>query len=196
MPLHPPFAHFAVVLPIVAAVFGLIYLIKPSESMSKISSRLLVFAALAMIATWYTGTKAGPMIYDYLTSDGKHELIEHKNLGLYLAIAFGAIAVLKVLGCRLKRFALEAAAVFLLLVATVFVLLQGKHGGEIVYNYGEPFKAPVIMETLHEASQTAEGTEECDEQVEAYEDAVTSAVSLSEEVDDLFGKKKKAEEEE
>lgn len=194
MPLHPPFAHFAIVLPIVAAVFGLIYLIKPSESMSKVSTRLLVFAALAMIATWYTGSKAGPMIYDYLSSEGKHELIEHKNLGLYLAIAFGGIAVLKLLGCQLKRFALEAAAVFLLVIATVFVLIQGKHGGEITYKYGEPFKAPLIIESLKEASATAGEAEECDAQVEAYEEAVDGSISLSEEVDELFGKAKKPKE--
>lgn len=194
MPLHPPFAHFAIVLPIVAAVFGLIYLIKPSESMSKISSRLLVIAAIAMIATWYTGSKAGPMIYQYLSSDGKHELLEHKNLGLYLAIAFGGIAILKFLGCYLKRFALEAASILLLLIATVFVLIQGKHGGEITYNYGEPFKAPMIIETLKDASSDAEDADDCDEQVETYEDAVDSAISLSEEVDEKFGRPAKSEE--
>jgi uncharacterized membrane protein len=66
--LHPATAHFAVVLPVVASVFGLIYLYTRSEGMSKLSTRVLLFATLAMIAAWYTGSQAGPEIYDYLSA--------------------------------------------------------------------------------------------------------------------------------
>ena len=72
MMLHPATVHFAMVLPVVASVFGLIYLFKRDELMSKISSRATLIAALAMIGVWYTGNQAGPEIYDYL-SDYKDE---------------------------------------------------------------------------------------------------------------------------
>lgn len=187
MLLHPPLAHFAIALPVVTAVFGLLFLITRKEGLSKITARMLVVTALVMIAAWYTGSKAGPEIFDYLSKDGKHELIEHKNLGLYLAIAFSVIAVLQFLGCQLKKFAIQAVAILLLFAATAMVFVQGKDGGEIVYNYGMPFKAYMMQDTLKEAASTAEGTDECDEKVEAYEDAVDSINSLSEEVQKLYG---------
>ncbi len=134
--LHPAAAHFAIVLPVVASIFGLIYLFTRSEGMSKISSRLLVFAALGVIAAWYTGSQAGPDAYPLLSDEGQHELIEHKTLGLYLAIAFGVIAVIKFIGCQLKKFGIEALAILLLLGATAVTFVQGKDGGELTYEYG------------------------------------------------------------
>ncbi len=187
MMLHPASVHFAMVLPLVAATFGVVYLVIKTESMSKISSRLTLIAAIAMIGVWYTGNQAGPQIYEYLSEAGKHELLEHKELGLYLAIAMGIIAILKIIGCRMKKFALEALAVVLLLGVTATTFLQGKDGGEIVYNYGMPFKAYMIEDTLKEAAATAQKEEECDAQVEAYEDALDTIDSISEEVDTIYG---------
>jgi len=186
MLLHPPVVHFAVALPVVASVFGLLYLVRRSEGLSRISARLTVFAALAMIAAWYTGSQAGPKIYDYLGAAGQHELLEHKELGLYLAVAFGVIALLQFAGCRLKKFGLEALAILALLGATAVVFAQGKDGGEIVYKYGQPFKAPMILDSLEEAQNTADEEEECDAQVEAYSDAVDEVFSVSEEVQAIY----------
>jgi len=136
MMLHPATAHFAIVLPIVASIFGLVYLYTRSEGMSKISSRLMLFAALGVIAAWYTGSQAGPDAYPLLSDEGQHELLEHKALGLYLAIAFGVIAVMKMLGCRLHKFGIEVLAIVLLLGATAATLNQGKEGGELTYEFG------------------------------------------------------------
>ena len=187
MLLHPPLTHFAVTLPVVASIFGLLYLFTRKEGLSKTTTFILIAAALAMIAAWYTGSKAGPQIFDYLSSAGKHELIEHKKLGLYLAIAFSAIAVIQLIGFFLKKYALQALAILLTFGATAMVFVQGKDGGEIVYNYGMPFKAYMIQDTLKEAGETAEGTDECDEKVTAYEDAIDSINSLSEEVQAIYG---------
>jgi len=191
--LHPATAHFAMVLPVVASAFGLVYFITRSEGLSKISSRLTLAAALAVIGVWYTGSQAGPQIYDYLSASGQHELLEHKTLGLYLAIAFGIIALLKVAGCMLKKFALEAIAIVLLLGATATVFIQGKDGGELVYNYGMPFKAYLIQDTLKEAASTAENEDDCDAKIEAYEDAMDDIQMLSDDVDVIYGNKPKKE---
>ena len=136
MMVHTAAVHVAVVLPVVASVFGLIYMATRSEGMSKIYSRLLVFAALGVIAAWYTGSQAGPDVYPFLSEEGQHELIEHKTLGLYLAIAFGVIALIQFAGCQMKKFQLEAVALILLLAATGTVFVQGKDGGELTYEYG------------------------------------------------------------
>jgi len=185
--LHPATVHFAMVLPVVASVFGLIYLVKRDELMSKISSRATLIAALAMIGVWYTGNQAGPEIYDYLSKAGKHELMEHKALGLYLAIAMGIIAVLKIAGCLMKKFIIEAVAIVLLLGATVVTFAQGKDGGEIVYNYGMPFKAYMIEDSLKDAYNDAEDAEEDEEKLEIYEDALDDIATISQSVDKVYG---------
>lgn len=187
MMLHPATAHFAMVLPVVASVFGLIYLFTRSEGMSKISTRTTLFAALAMIGVWYTGNDAGPLIYKYLSAEGKEVLMDHKALGLYLAIAMGVIALLKIAGCKMKNYMLEALAVMLLVALTMTTFLQGKMGGELVYNHGMPFKSYTIEKTLKNAAVNAEDTEESDEIVELYEDAMDEIDALSEKVDNILG---------
>jgi len=189
MMLHPATVHFAMVLPLVASVFSVAYLFTRTEMMSKLSARSTLVAALAMAAVWYTGNQAGPQIFEYLSADGKHELLEHKQLGLYLAIAMGVIALLQIVGCKMKKYIIQLVATLLLLIATATTFLQGKHGGKIVYNYGMPFKAYMMQSSLKEAAATAEDEDECDAQVEAYEDAIDDINSLSEEVDAIYGNK-------
>ena len=187
MMIHPATVHFAMVLPVVATVLGVAYLISQKEIMSKIAARTTLAAALAMIAAWYTGNQAGPEIFEYLSKAGKEELLEHKELGLYLAIAMGVIALLQIAGCKMRKKGLETLAI-VLLTATMFItFLQGKDGGEIVYNYGQPFKAEQTQMFLKEAQATADDTEDCDEKVEAYEDALDNIESLSEEVSAIYG---------
>lgn len=193
--IHPATAHFAMVLPVVASAFGVAYMISKTETMSKILARTTLVAALAMIAAWYTGNQAGPEIYKYLSEAGKHELLEHKQLGLYLAIAMGVIAILQMAGCKLKKSALQLFAT-LLLIATMFVtFLQGKHGGEIVYNHGMPFKAYMIEETLKDAVSSAEDADGDEEIIEIYEDALDEVSSISEEINAVYGKEATQEEE-
>ncbi|WP_345979880.1 DUF2231 domain-containing protein [Sulfurimonas sp. HSL3-2] len=153
MMLHPATVHFAMVLPVVASVFGVIYLAKRSEGMGKISARATLIAALAVIGVWYTGTQAGPLIYHFLSPDGQKELLAHKALGGYLAIAMGIIAVLQFLGCKLKKVALEALAIILLLGATGTIFLQGKDGGEIVYEHGQPFEMYQLTDYLNNSDE-------------------------------------------
>jgi len=195
MMIHPATAHFAMVLPVVASVFGLAYLYSKTEIMGKISARTTLVAALAMIAAWYTGSQAGPEIYDYLSKAGQHELLEHKELGLYLAIAMGVIALIQIAGCKLKKFGLEVLAIILLIGAMFTTFLQGKHGGEIVYNYGMPFKAYMIEDSLHEAAKAADEADEDEAKVEIYEDALDDISSVSEDVDKIYGNTPKTEDE-
>jgi len=196
MMLHPATVHFAVVLPVVASIFGVIYIFTKSEGMSKISSRVTLFAALAMIGVWYTGNDAGKDIYTFLSAQGKEELLEHKSLGLYLAIAMSVIAILKIAGCKMKKFTIELIAIVLLLIATITTFAQGKMGGEIVYNYGMPFKSEGTQKILKKAYANAEETENSDEKVEFYEDAIDDIDAHSQTVNKVYGVEEKSEEEE
>lgn len=138
--LHPASAHFGIVLPVVAAVFGLVYLATRTETMSKISARTAVLAAIAMIGVWYTGSQAGPQIYNFLSEAGKEELLEHKELGLYLAIAMSVVALIQFAGCKLQKFGVQALGIILTVVVMAVTFIQGKDGGEIVYEHGKPFQ--------------------------------------------------------
>ena len=184
--IHPATAHFAIVLPIVALVFGLIYMYTKTEGMSKISSRLYLFAAIAMAGVWYTGSQAGPEIYDYLSAQGQETLVNHKNYGVYLAFAMGGIALLKILGCRLKNVLLETIATLLLVVATAATLYQGNIGGEITYKHGMPFKAYMMEDSLEEAVKSANETESDQEKVTIYEDAIDEVKQFSSELNALY----------
>jgi len=187
MMIHPATAHFAMVLPVVASVLGVVYLLSREEIMSKIAARATLAAALAMIAAWYTGTQAGPEIYNFLSESGKEELLEHKELGTYLAIAMGIIAFIQIAGCRMRKFGLELLAIVLLIGAMATTFKQGKDGGEIVYNYGQPFKAYMMQELLNDAVKEADDVDEDEAKVELYEDAIDEVMSVSEEVNAVYG---------
>lgn len=138
--LHPLAAHFAVVLPIISLVLGLAYLYKPSELMSKISTRFMVFAAIFIIVAYFTGKSDGADVYILLSGDGQELLKEHKNLALYLAISMVIVALIKMYGCFRDSFKAEIVAVILLLLVSGGVMYQGKMGGELTYTYGANVK--------------------------------------------------------
>ena len=181
--IHPASAHFAMVLPVVASVFGLAYMISKTEMMSKISARTALVAAIAMIGVWYTGEKiAGPAVAQYLSAAGRGELIEHRDLGRYLAIAMTLVALIQIAGCRMRKQGLQIVGIVLIFVVMAVTFLQGKHGGELVYEYGQPFKMEKVQSYLKEAAATAEESEDCDEKVEAYEDALDNITNDSDEI--------------
>jgi len=134
--LHPALAHFAISLPVISLILGLLYLFKPSETMSKISTRFLVFAALFMVAAFFSGRSDAPLVFDFLSTEGQGLLVQHAKLGLYLAIAMGVTAVIKMYGCFKNMFKVEMIAVVLLLLITGATLFQGKLGGALTYQYG------------------------------------------------------------
>ncbi len=142
--LHPATAHFAVVLPIISLVLGIAYLIKPSELMSKISTRFMVFAALFLIAAYFSGSDDGSDVYPFLSEagqallakGGEGVLITHKTLGLYLAIAMGIATLIKFYGCFKKALKAEILAILLLAIISGGVVYQAKMGGELTYEYG------------------------------------------------------------
>ncbi|WP_372998210.1 DUF2231 domain-containing protein [Sulfurimonas sp.] len=138
--LHPAAAHFAVALPIISLVLGLAYLYKPSELMSKVSSRFMVFAAIFIIAAFFTGKHDGGEVYILLSGEGKQLLLQHKQLGLYLAIAMGIAAVIKFYGCYKQVFKAEIFAIVLVAIIAGGTLYQGKMGGDLTYTYGAHVK--------------------------------------------------------
>lgn len=155
--LHPALAHFAVSLPIISLLLGLAYLYKPSELMSKVSTRFMVFAAIFITAAFFSGKEDGGEVYKFLSGDGKQLLIQHKDLGLYLAIAMGIAAIIKFYGCLKNSFKAELFAIILIAIIAGATLYQGKMGGELTYTYGAHVKDHSDgMECLAEAAEDEE----------------------------------------
>ena len=134
--LHPAAAHFAVVLPLISLVIGLAYLYKPSELMSKVSTRFMVFATVFMIVAFFTGKSEGTEIFPILSDSAQELLKEHKSCGLYLMIAMGIATLIKFFGCFKNIFKVEVVAIVLVALISVGVLYQGKIGGELTYTHG------------------------------------------------------------
>jgi uncharacterized membrane protein len=134
--LHPASAHFAIVLPILALVLGISYLIKPSELMSKVSTRFMLFAAIFITVAFFTGKNDGGEAYVLLSNDGQLLLKEHKSFALYLVFAIWIATVVKMFGCLKSVLKAEMFAVLLVAIISGAVLYQGKMGGELTYTYG------------------------------------------------------------
>ena len=134
--LHPAMAHFAISLPIISLVLGALYLYRPTEVMSKISSRFFVFAAIFMIAAFFTGKNDGSEVYMFITGEGQKLLLQHKDFGLYLTIAMAIAAAVKFFGCFKQNYKAEVFSIILVAIIAGGVLYQGKMGGELTYTYG------------------------------------------------------------
>ena len=159
--IHPAVAHFGMVLPIIALILGIAYLIKPSELMSKISTRFMVFASIFLIIAFFTGKSDGSEAYILLSAEGKATLLEHKDLGLYLAIAMVLASLVKMYGCIKNNLKAEIFAVLLLGIITSGVLYQGKMGGELTYTYGANVeKYSDGMDCLEEQAEFSEEEDE------------------------------------
>lgn len=134
--LHPTVAHFAVVLPIIALVLSIAYLRKPSEMMSKISTRFMVFASIFLIAAFFSGKEDGSEVYVFLSEEGKKLLLDHKDLGLYLTVSMFVATIIKFIACMKGIFKAEVFSVLLLILITTGIIFQGKMGGDLTYVYG------------------------------------------------------------
>ena len=164
--LHPAIAHFAISLPIISLVLGLLYLYKPNELMSKISTRFLVFAAIFVIVAYFTGKNDASEVFSTLTPDAKALLIQHAQLGLYLAIGMGVVAVIKFVGCLKNMFKVELIAVLLLLVLSGATLFQGKMGGQLTFDYGTHVSGYVDGQKCIKEAAEMEDDEDEDEEDE------------------------------
>jgi uncharacterized membrane protein len=96
----------------------------------------MVFASLFLIVAFFTGKEDGSEVYPLLSEEGQALLIEHKNLGLYLAVGMAITALIKFYGCFRANIKIELISVLLLALITAGVLYQGKMGGELTYTHG------------------------------------------------------------
>jgi uncharacterized membrane protein len=138
MQLHPQVDHFTVSLLIVAVLLDLIASMAPMRTWLRYAAlTLLILGALAAGGSFLTGDMELDRIWKALGPPAQAVLKTHAQLGEYLAITFGVLALWRIL---IQAFAFMAGSrVIYLIVAIVAVILIGYNahlGGVLVYNYG------------------------------------------------------------
>ena len=136
--LHPMVDHFSVGLLFTAVLIDLIASAAPTRIWLRYTAlTLLILGALAAGGSFFTGDMEADRIWNALGQPARDVLKRHAQLGEYLAITFGILAVWRIL---IQAFAFMAGSrLIYLIVAIVAVATLGYSahlGGVLVYDYG------------------------------------------------------------
>jgi len=151
--LHPQVDHFSVALLIVAVLIDLIASRAPDRIWLRYTALLLmILGAIAAGASFLTGDAEADRIWNALGQPAKDVLKTHAELGEYLAITFGVLAVWRIL-IQVAGFMAGSRAIYLIVAIVAIGVLgyQSHLGGVLVYDYGAGTAlmaaAPVPSET-------------------------------------------------
>jgi uncharacterized membrane protein len=161
--LHPIADHFTVALLFVAVLIDLLASVAPTRIWLRYTALLLmVLGAIAAGCSYATGDIETDRIWNALGQPAKDVLKTHAELGEYLAITFGILAVWRIL-IQAFGFMAGSRAIYLIVAVLAIVTLgySAHLGGELVYDYGAGTalmaSAPVPSEAASPASSPASG---------------------------------------
>jgi uncharacterized membrane protein len=151
--LHPQVDHFSVALLIVAVLIDLVASLAPTRIWLRYTAlTLMILGAIAAGASFLTGDAETDRIWNALGQPARDVLKTHAELGEYLAITFGILAVWRIL-IQLAGFMAGSRAIYLIVAIVAIIVLgyQSHLGGVLVYDYGAGTAlmaaAPVPSET-------------------------------------------------
>ncbi|MFZ0244513.1 DUF2231 domain-containing protein [Candidatus Binatus sp.] len=136
--LHPVVDHFSMALLIVAVLIDLVASAAPTRIWLRYAALLLIIlGALAAGGSYFTGGMEADRIWNALGPPAKDVLKKHAELGEYLAITFGVLALWRIM---IEGFGFMAGsrAIYLIVAFVAIVVLgyQGHLGGVLVFDYG------------------------------------------------------------
>ena len=136
--LHPVVDHFSVALLFTAVLIDLVASSAPNRIWLRYTAVLLmILGALAAGGSYLTGDVEADRIWDALGPPAKEVLKRHAQLGEYLAIGFGVLAVFRIV---IQAFGFMAGSrPIYLIVALLGIATLGYSahlGGVLVYDYG------------------------------------------------------------
>ena len=136
--LHPVADHFSVALLFVAVLIDLIASMSPTRTWLRYTAlTLMVLGALAAGASFLTGDMEADRIWNALGQPARDVLKRHAQLGEYLAIAFGVLAVWRILIQGFGFMAGSRAIYLIVAILAIATLGYSAHlGGVLVYDYG------------------------------------------------------------
>ncbi|OQX74881.1 MAG: hypothetical protein B6D59_01045 [Campylobacteraceae bacterium 4484_4] len=132
---HPMLAHFALALPVVAALFWLFGGAK-NPSFKSAASTLFFLGLIAIFATFITGRAIGTDAAIILSPDGKEIFEQHVTLGNALTLFYLLLALLVPIVLFLKKKPLAYFVAILMFVGAIALLYQARIGEILVYTYG------------------------------------------------------------
>ena len=156
--LHPVADHFSVALLFVAV---LIDLFAGGRIWLRYTAVLLmILGALAAGASYLTGDMEADRIWNALGQPARDVLHRHAQLGVYLAITFGVLAIWRILIQGFGFMAGSRAIYLIVAIIAIATLGYSAHlGGVLVYDYGAGTAlmaaAPVPSEGASPASETS-----------------------------------------
>lgn len=135
--LHPVVDHFTVALLIVGVLMDLVASLFAMRSwMRYMALTLMILGAIAAGASYFTGDMEADRVWNALGDPAKQVLHRHAMLAQYAAIAFGVLALWRIL---VEVGALAGTRSIYLIVAIIAVSVLGyigHLGGVLVYTYG------------------------------------------------------------
>jgi len=134
--LHPVVDHFSVALLFVAVLIDLFA--SPTRIWLRYTAVLLmILGALAAGGSFFTGDMEADRIWNALGQPARDVLHRHAQLGEYLAIAFGVLAVWRLMIQSFGFMAGSRAIYLIVAILAVATLGYSAHlGGVLVYDYG------------------------------------------------------------
>src|SRR5882672_3679901 len=136
--LHPVVDHFSVSLLMVAVLLDLIASLASTRLWIRYAAvTLMILGALAAGGSFFTGDMEADRIWNALGAPAKEILKRHAELGEYLAIAFGVLALWRLMIETLGFMAGSRMIYLIVALVAVVVLGYSAHlGGKLVYDYG------------------------------------------------------------
>jgi len=157
--LHPVVDHFSVALLFVAVLIDLFAGGSPSRIWLRYTAVLLmILGALAAGGSYLTGDMEADRIWNALGQPAREVLHRHAQLGEYLAIGFGVLAIWRLF---IQAFGFMAGSRPIYLIVAILAIAtlgyQSHLGGVLVYDYGAGTAlmaaAPVPSESASPASE-------------------------------------------
>jgi uncharacterized membrane protein len=159
--LHPMADHFSVALLFVAVLIDLVASMSPTRIWLRYTAlTLMILGALAAGASFLTGDIEADRIWNALGQPARDVLNRHAQLGEYLAITFGVLAVWRIMIQGFGFMAGSRAIYLIVAILAIATLGYSAHlGGVLVYDYGAGTAlmaaAPVPSEGASPASETS-----------------------------------------
>jgi uncharacterized membrane protein len=138
MQLHPVVDHFSVALLMTAVLFDLLASLASTRMWLRYAAVLLmILGALSAGASFFTGDMEADRIWNALGPGAKEVLKRHAELGEYLAITFGVLALWRLMIETLGFMAGSRMIYLIVALVAVVVLGYSAHlGGVLVYDFG------------------------------------------------------------
>ncbi len=159
--LHPIVDHFSVALLFVAVLIDVVGSMSPTRIWLRYTAlTLMILGALAAGGSYFTGDMEADRIWNALGQPARDVLHRHAQLGQYLAITFGVLAIWRIMIQGFGFMAGSRAIYLIVAILAVATLGYSAHlGGVLVYDYGAGTAlmaaAPVPSEGASPASETS-----------------------------------------